>query len=148
MDLFQFHHGVYILSNFDKYINLKFKYKGRDFNGVDCYGLIYLILKNEKGIELLEYEYSKKWYLEGKNYILDIKNDLKNWKKTELDKIKPFDVILFYATPRKLVVNHMGLSIGEEKFIHVSEDHNSRVEKLNDFWVSKIYAIMRYSNEV
>ena len=134
--------------DFSKYIGLKFKYKGRDFNGVDCYGLVLLILKNEKQIEFREYEYSRKWYLEGKNYIVDIKNDSFNWSSVSLEKIKPFDVILLYASPNRIIVNHMGLYLGEEKFIHISEDHNSMLERLNDRWVSRIYAIMRYSKEV
>lgn len=134
--------------NFDKYINLKFKYKGRDFAGVDCYGLVCLILKNERQIDLPDYEYSRKWYLEGKNHIVEIKNDLCTWSKADIEKIEPFDVILFYASPKKMVVNHMGLYIGDERFIHVSETHNSILEKLSDRWVNRIYAIMRYSNEV
>jgi len=136
------------LSLFSKYINLRFKYKGRDFSGVDCFGLVYLILKNEKQIELLEYDYSRKWYLEGKNYIVDIKNDLQTWSSIDIETIRPFDVILFYASPKRIIVNHMGLYIGEEKFIHISEDHNSRVERINDHWISRIYSIMRYSKEV
>lgn len=136
------------LSLFSKYINLRFKYKGRDFSGVDCFGLVYLILKNEKQIELSEYDYSRKWYLEGKNYIVDIKNDLQTWSSIDIEQIRPFDVILFYASPKRIIVNHMGLYIGEEKFIHISEDHNSRVERINDHWISRIYAIMRYSKEV
>lgn len=135
-------------SLFSKYINLRFKYKGRDLSGVDCFGLVYLILKNEKQIELSEYDYSIKWYLEGKNYIVDIKNDLQTWSSIDIEQIRPFDVILFYASPKRIIVNHMGLYIGEEKFIHISEDHNSRVERINDHWISRIYSIMRYSKEV
>jgi cell wall-associated NlpC family hydrolase len=136
------------LSLFSKYINLRFKYKGRDFSGVDCFGLVYLILKNEKQIELSEYDYSRKWYLEGKNYIVDIKNDLQTWSSIDIERIRHFDVILFYASPKRIIVNHMGLYIGEEKFIHISEDHNARVERINDHWISRIYSIMRYSKEV
>lgn len=136
------------MSNLDKYINLKFKYKGRDFSGVDCYGLVWLMLKNEKHIEMPEYEYSKKWYLEGKNYIIDIKNDSVSWSQVVIEKVKPFDVLLFYNSPRKIIVNHMGLYLEDHKFIHVSEDHSSRLEKINDYWLSRIYAIMRYSKEV
>jgi cell wall-associated NlpC family hydrolase len=133
--------------DFSKYVNLKFKYKGRDFNGVDCYGLVWLVLKNERQIELPEYEYSKKWYLEGKNYIVEIKNDIANWGSTDIDKIKPFDVILFYNSPNKIVVNHMGLYIGNNKFIHVNESHNSLLDSLDGMWCSKIYAVMRYTKE-
>jgi cell wall-associated NlpC family hydrolase len=138
----------FTLSNLDKYINLKFRYKGRDFSGVDCYGLVRLVLKNERQIKLPEYEYSQKWYFEGKNYIVEIKNDSSNWSQISTDKINPFDVILFYSSPKRIIVNHMGVYIGEEKFLHVSENHNSMVDRLSQHWISRVYAIMRYSKEV
>jgi len=134
--------------NFDKYINLKYKHKGRDFDGVDCYGLVWLILKNELEIVLPEQEYTQKWYLEGKNYIVEISKDLENWSKISLEQLKPYDVILFYNSPNKIIVNHMGIFIGEDKFIHIDESHNSLLDRLNNFWKSRIYTILRYTKEV
>jgi len=133
--------------DFSKYINLKFKYKGRGFDGVDCYGLVWLILNTEKQLELPEYEYSKRWYTEGKNYIVEIKKDINNWAVSNIEQIRPFDVILFYNSSNRIIVNHMGLYVGENKFIHVNEDHNSILERLDDMWLRRIYAIMRYSKE-
>lgn len=132
----------------DKYINLKYKHRGREFNGVDCYGLVWLVLKNEKQIILPEYEYEQRWYLKGRNYILEIKKDLTNWSDINIEGIKPFDIILFYNTPNKMIVNHMGIYIGEEKFLHIGEEFNSLVDRLNNYWKNRIYAIVRYTKEV
>ena len=59
--------------NFSKYINLPYKNLGRSFDGVDCYGLIWLIYKGELGIELPDFTelcYSQRWYKEKKDSII------------------------------------------------------------------------------
>ena len=38
-----------------KYVGLRFKDGGREFDGIDCWGLIRLVLMNEKGISVPSY---------------------------------------------------------------------------------------------
>lgn len=42
--------------NFDRYIGLPWVFGGRDFDGVDCWGLIWLFYKHEIGIDIPSYE--------------------------------------------------------------------------------------------
>jgi cell wall-associated NlpC family hydrolase len=128
--------------DFSKYINIPFKHKGRNFDGVDCYGLLVLILKEEKKISLPEYEYAFNWYKEGCNYIQDNIPKFSDWQQIK-EPTKPTDVILFYSSPSRKIVSHMGIYIGDDKFIHVGSTYKSRIDRLNDHWKNRIYAVLR-----
>jgi len=98
--------------NFSKYTNIPYKYKGSDFNGCDCWGLVKLIMKEERNIILPEFWYGNFW----KNDY--ISNNIKNTNVTIVDyPYQIFDGILFYNQERKFA-NHMGLIIDENRFIH------------------------------
>ena len=130
--------------NFDKYIGLSFKHKGRDFDGVDCYGLFALMLKEEKNINMPGYEYTLNWSDEGCNHIQEKMYYFNNWDAVG-EPLKPFDVILFYATPNNKIVNHMGIYIGDNKFIHASSLYKSKIDKLEGAWKHRIYKILRFN---
>ncbi|GAG38784.1 unnamed protein product, partial [marine sediment metagenome] len=101
--------------NFSKYIDIPYLHKGSEFSGADCWGLVKLIYKEEKSIILPNFWYREFWYKNDKNHIID------NIPKVKIIKILPpyqkFDGLLFYDQKRKLV-NHIGLIIEEDKFIH------------------------------
>ncbi len=40
----------------NKYIGISYKSKGYDFNGLDCYGLVWLFSKLEMGVDLPKFE--------------------------------------------------------------------------------------------
>jgi len=128
--------------DFSKYINLKFKHKGRTFNGVDCYGLFALILKEEKDIDMPEYEYTFNWDNEGCNLIQDKLRYFTHWERLK-EPSKPLDLILFYASPSSKKATHIGIYIGDDKFLHVSTLYNSRIDRLNNHWKNMIYAVLR-----
>ena len=134
--------------NFSKYINLPYRLKGRDFKGVDCFGIIWLIYKEELGITLpdfLNVDYDDTWYKNGKNHILNEMgtfND-KLWSRAE----KPyqlFDGLIFYLSSKK-IANHCGMYIGDNKVIHVFEDSTSQVDRVDSGFM-RLYGVIRYIN--
>ena len=139
------------MRNFSDYINLPFKHQGRDRLGADCNGLIHLIYFEQRGIVLpdyLEVDYSEKWVFEGCNYIEDIRRETVNnkvWRIVEAP-YEIFDVLVFYASPRKIVANHIGLFIGEDnKFIHISSSYKSKIDRLEGIWKKRLYGAVRYN---
>uniref|UniRef100_A0A6H1ZJZ9 Putative tail protein n=1 Tax=viral metagenome TaxID=1070528 RepID=A0A6H1ZJZ9_9ZZZZ len=132
--------------NFSKYINLLYKNLGRDFNGVDCFGLLYLIFREERNIVLPDYtelKYNKEWYKHQENHIINNIND--SWIRVS-KPYKTYDAIIFYNFGRvsSFIANHIGMYIGDNKFIHIMENTTSRVNNLDSYWVSKLYGTIRY----
>jgi cell wall-associated NlpC family hydrolase len=135
--------------DFSRYINIPYKLKGRDFSGCDCYGLIYLIFKTEKGITLPDFyniDYKEDWHKEGKNFILDAAGTLDKevWSVVE-EPYKLFDCLIFFLASKK-IANHCGMYIGSNKFIHVY-DSVSCIHYL-DRSPARVYGAMRYKGLV
>jgi len=126
-----------------KYLNLKYKNLGRDLSGVDCYGLLYLIYKQELNIELPDFvslQYQKEWYKQEQNVILD--NIWSQWEQVSFP-FKKFDALLFKFNS-KLIVNHCGIYVGDGKFIHIYENTTSCINRLEGPWQTAFYKGYRY----
>ena len=139
--------------NFSKYIGLPYKNKGRDFNGVDCYGLVYLIYKEEKNLKLLDFSninYCSTWFEKKENHILDNLHKFWDIGNSVNKPYRPFDVMLFYNSSLKTVVNHCSIYIGDNKFLHVQEhgQATSQVSRFSGYWESKLYKAIRYKGVV
>jgi len=127
--------------NLKKFIGLPYKYLGRDFDGVDCYGLLFLIYKHVLGIDLPEYSnfYTQDWY-KTEDHIVDQFH-------TFMEKIDPpykkFDgILLRHGT--KTIVNHIATYLGENKMIHIYKGSTSRIDRFTGFWESKLYTGVRF----
>jgi probable lipoprotein NlpC len=131
----------------DQYINLPYKNMGRDFNGVDCYGLAYLIFEEERGIQLPDFtdiNYTIGWSEDGENYIVDSIYD--KWSEVELP-YQLFDCILFYKNANRSIVNHIGVYIGSNKFIHIILRKRSEINRLDKLWNNRIYKVLRFKGD-
>lgn len=137
--------------NFEKYINIPYKHLGRDFSGVDCWGLVYLVYKEEKSISIPD--------LSELHYTSGLEGDSPNFIPTILDKYNDkiiqevkeptrlLDIILFYGgCGNYSVANHVGLFIGDDKFLHATDTSTSRVNKLQGYHSKKIYKVLRYKD--
>ena len=107
--------------SYRKYIGLPFKSGGRDFFGVDCYGLIVLIYEKEKGLHLWDTsDYDMSDYVK-RDYMLS--NYHRNWVPIDVDKVQELDVLLFVTDPDlPNIPTHVSLYMGENRMIHCMED--------------------------
>jgi lipoprotein Spr len=133
--------------NFSKYIGIKYKHKGRNIKGADCYGLITLIYNEMLDIELSDFidvDYEQKWYKDKKDHIVN--NISKVWESVT-EPYQTYDGLLFYNSPKKIVANHIGMYIGNDKFIHLEENSTSMISRLDNYWMSRLYCALRYKKE-
>ena len=129
--------------NFSKYIGIPYKNLGRDFDGCDCFGLFHLIYSTERGIILPDYtdlKYDKEWYKNGcSNHILDNINSA--WEEVQ-SNYTTYDALIFFLNSK--LANHIGMYIGDNKFIHLYENSTSGINRLDKLWTAKLYKAVRY----
>lgn len=109
----------------NRYIGIPFKIHGRDFDGVDCYGLVWLFYKNELGIELpmfLGYEEKLESYqnkIEESRPLLNV---------VEVEKPNTADIGLFHY---RGLLSHVGLYIEKNKILHILKKTHSVIIKID-----------------
>lgn len=129
---------------FKKYIMIPFLDGGRDFEGVDCWGLVYLIMKTEYGIEIPDYKISCTDFFKINLQISIEKTVTCRWKK--IDKLEDPSLILFSLHKNPKIINHIGLYIGGSKFIHIIKEHRSTITRLpHPFYDSKMRGFYSYA---
>lgn len=92
-----------------KYMNIPFKHLGRDFNGVDCYGLMLLYAKEEFGIELKDWYYEPDWSKKQCDHIMDNYSSIGH----KIDKLCKHDIVLLFTDINTRVVNHTAILVEE-----------------------------------
>jgi cell wall-associated NlpC family hydrolase len=111
----------------EKYIGIPYRKYGREREeGLDCWGLVREVYKQELGITLPsfmgEYEAdSKRVFFNSVHRVFDAEKS--NWIKAE--KPKEFDVAAFH---RFGVVWHTGICIDKDKMLHLEGKAGSLVE--------------------
>ena len=127
---------------YNKYIGLPYATNGRDESGIDCWGLVRLFYKQEYNIDLPSYaeEYSGAY----DDRILDMMALYKNnWQQTTT--AEPGSVIVFNILGEPF---HVGVYIGEGKFIHARDGMDSVVESVNSpKWVKRIEGYYKYATQ-
>lgn len=128
--------------SFEKYIGLKYKEKGRDFSGVDCYGLVRLIYKNEYKIDLPSFteEYTQDNTLRIQELIAQYKE---GWESVD-DPVEG-SIVLFRVLGTE---SHVGVVINSTQFIHVRENQDSVIESLDSaYWKKRKVGYFKYSEK-
>lgn len=130
-----------------KYIRIPFKSHGRDFSGCDCGGLVWLVYKNELGIELPDWRDMYSGTRIENSFELEetISTVLgENGVEVDLKDAKPFDVVSFRIRNASM---HVGLIINKHLFLHVMEGRtNVSIERLaNQQWRGRVTGCFRHA---
>lgn len=125
--------------NTEKYIGIPYKANGRDYDGIDCWGLVRLVYKEELGIDLpsLDGEYQ----IDDDARIQDLFAQYKEgWKPSE--GIEAGDVVLFRVLGSE---THVGIAVSPTQFLHSRDNQNSAIESFdNHKWKSRFVGAYKY----
>ena len=124
----------------NKYVGIPFKANGRNETGLDCWGLVRLVYKNEYGINVPSFadEYDIKDETRISELIAQYRE---GW--TTCGAPEPGSVVLFRIFGE---TQHVGISIDAYHFLHVRENSDTAIEKLNNpKWSKRIVGYYKYT---
>ena len=126
---------------YNKYVGIPYKDNGRDEQGLDCWGLVRLVYKKEYDIDLPSFDQQ---YFGARD--VDITTELiaqnkENWQPTA-DRIIG-SVVLLRILNRE---THVGIYVGNNKFLHAREGHASVIESLDSsMWKHRLVGFFKYA---
>lgn len=113
--------------NINKYIGIPFKKKGFTFDGVDCYGLVWLFYNIEFGMEMPSFDaYDINEDPKEVAKQMDLNIPLLAGNRTNTPKIG--DVVLFKF---RGIPNHLGIYAGNNRVLHVMKGTASVCESIS-----------------
>ncbi len=117
---------------------------GRDINGLDCWGLVRMIYKDQFDIELPSYvdQYNADDTHSSLAELIAISKE--SWTKTDNPVVG--DVLLLRAEGS---LSHVGVVISPTHFIHVIEDINVAIERYDQGkWKNRLEGAYRYDSNL
>jgi sulfur carrier protein ThiS len=128
--------------NYEKYIGIPYAEKGRNTTGLDCYGLVRLIYKEEFKIDLPSFttEYTQNDTDRIAELIAQYKE---GWE--QLDEPQEGSIVLFRIRGSE---SHVGVVVSPTHFIHVRENQDCVIEVLNSTaWTRRRIGYFKYSEK-
>lgn len=105
-----------------EWLGVPYLYAGKNINGIDCSGFVNMIYQQVYGV-----------FLSGNS--LDLFKGAKHLSK---EKLAEGDLVFFKIHKRK--VSHVGLYLGDNKFVHSSRSNGVIISDLNDSYYKKFFA--------
>jgi len=133
-----------------KYTVIPYVNGGRDFSGIDCYGIVYLVYKTERNIIIPTFEelaYSEYWYKKKSTYKI-CQNACRELVEKrfffEVEKPKTFDMLVFMDEDRR-ISQHVGIYVGRGRFLEAPSEYSPAVISVLEHKKYKLANILRYN---
>lgn len=128
----------------EKYIGLPFEDRGRSKSGCDCWGLVRLILKEEMGIEVIDFSNSYRDTADSKTIRQLIEEEEKQWIQIAFDEATLGDAIIMRYREYPM---HIGLVLEPGVMIHTERGKEAVIERYDRLnWINKIVGFYRYDS--
>jgi probable lipoprotein NlpC len=129
-----------------KYVGLPFRDKGRDAGGVDCWGLIYLIYRDEFRIEVPRYTERYASALERAEVSRLIQGESLGWRPVPLWEAALGDVLVLRVAGQPW---HCALGIEWPWFLHSFKGTDSCIEAAtHGLWAHRIEGTYRHQQRL
>lgn len=122
------------------YIGIPYKNRGRDRDGLDCWGMAQLWYKEQLGIEIPDYLFAYTSAEDHTSVAEAINIHKKMWEKVEEPEYG--DVLVFNI---KRMPIHVGIKLKGDDFLHSFQGTNSCLERLSSLsWSRRLFEVYRW----
>ena len=124
------------------YIGLPFQDHGRDSSGLDCWGLVRLVLAEQFDIALPSYihEYQRTTQVEKISTLIE--RESSKWKEVPAGSEVCGDTVTLRVRGRPM---HVGLVLGDRQMLHIECGINSVIERyVGARWMERVSGFYRY----
>lgn len=130
------------MTDFSEYVGIPYaglEYPG--YNGLDCWHLVRHVLHERFSIDIPCLAYGDPQFAGNllEHFERDYMRFLDEWTKTH--KVQEGDLLLFLYQG---VPTHAALAVDKARFLHTTKDTGAVIERLDDYWESKLYAAYRH----
>ena len=130
----------------EKYVGIPFKDHGNTREGCDCYGLVYLIYKEEFGLLLPQVGdmYDNAYNRKEVDGLLTSHLDYHSWciDVTKNPPYRPFDMLVFRIAGTD---HHVGRYIRDGYMLHIIDGCNSGIERYTGIrWGRQLHRVIRH----
>lgn len=110
----------------DAYVGIPYLDRGRTIAGCDCYGLLRLVLLEQRGVELPAF--SDLYVTSADRHAIAclLEGGLEQWDRIAPGKERPFDGVLMRHGRD---IRHIGLVVEPGRLLHVDQGTGSRIER-------------------
>lgn len=131
-----------------KYLGLPWKIGGRDRDGIDCYGLVAMIYRDELGIEIdsLTGAYASEDERALIASVVAGQKDAGAWVPVEPGHEQEFDCVMFRYAGHE---SHIGVVVEKGRMIHQLLGRRSAVEPYGaGFWANMLEGAWRHKSRL
>ncbi len=124
------------------YIGLPFSDQGRDRSGLDCWGLVRLIMSEQFAIALPSYIKDYRRSTESEKIGDLVEKESMKWKLLLAGEEACGDVVVMRVRGRPM---HVGMVLGDQQMIHIELGINSAIERYTGVrWADRVVGFYRY----
>ena len=124
------------------YIGLPFHDHGRDRSGLDCWGLVRLVMAEQYNIALPSHshEYQRSTQVEQISALIE--REALKWRIIPSGRELCGDVIVLRVRGKPM---HVGIVLGDRQMLHIERGIDSVIERYNGpQWIERIAGFYRY----
>ena len=125
----------------NQYVGIPYLNRGRDRDGLDCWGIVQLWYAEQLGVEVPDYLWAYTHAEDGGSVAAAINENKVNWQK--VDQPDYGDVLVFRILGQPI---HVGIKLHEDDFLHAFKGTQSCIERLSALsWSRRLIEVYRWA---